>query len=134
MNIILTSCVNQILTVLTHFSYYIYNIKKGSAGGVFLCIKEHLDVSELDVTAEIIWTKVSISKRSNIYVCSFYDLSTYSIVQLDSSLNTLIHRSTNLPNIIVMEDFNLPSINWIDRSGQIIFHPSYGTDLNNFYS
>jgi len=41
------------------------------AGGVFLCIRKTLDVSEvaeLDFDAEIIWEKVSLSKRSPVYV------------------------------------------------------------------
>ena len=111
------------------------------AWGAFLCIRESLDVSEvpeLDADAEIIWAKVSLSKRSPVYVCSFYhppDQSTDLIVQLDSSLNILIQRSANLPipNIIVMGDFNLPSINWVDGCGQIKSHPSYGADLNNSF-
>ena len=109
------------------------------AGGVFLCIKEGLDVSEepdLDVNAEIIWAKVTPSKRAPIYVCSFYrppDLSIDPILQLGLSLNTLTRRFTELPNIIVMGDFNLPGINWLDGSGQVISNPSYGVELNNVF-
>ena len=100
------------------------HVKKGSGGRCWrciLCIRENLDASEvpeLDVDAEIISAKVSLSKRSPVHVCSFYhppDQSTDPIVQLDSSLNTLICRSANLPNIIVMEDFNLPSIYHLGR-------------------
>ena len=109
------------------------------AGDVFLCITENLGVSEepeLNVTAEIIWAKVSLSKRSPIYVCSFYrppDRSTDPIVQLGSSLNILICRFTSLSNIIVMGDFNLPSINWLDGCGRIISNPNYGVGLNKLF-
>jgi len=109
------------------------------AGGVFLCIKEDLEISEqpeLNVDAEIIWAKISFSKKSPIYICSFYrppDLSTDPILQLQLSLNTLTRRFTDLPNIIVMGDFNLPGINWLDGYGQLGPHPSYGVELNNLF-
>ena len=83
-----------------------------------------------------IWAKVTPSKRAPIYVCSFYrppDLSIDPILQLGLSLNTLTRRFTELPNIIVMGDFNLPGINWLDGSGQVISNPSYGVELNNIF-
>ena len=49
------------------------------------------------------------------------------------SLNTLTRRFTELPNIIVMGDFNLPGINWLDGSGQVTSNPSYGVELNNVF-
>jgi len=58
------------------------------AGGVFLCIKESLNISEepeLDVNTEVIWAKLSISNRAAIYIFSFYhppDLSTDPLIQL----------------------------------------------------
>jgi len=54
-------------------------------------------------------------------------------VQLGSSSNILIRRFTNLPNIIVMGDFSLPSINWLDGCGQIISNPNYGVGLNDLF-
>ena len=51
----------------------------------------------------------------------------------DHLLNILIRRFTSLPNIIVMGDFNLPSINWLDGCGRIISIPNYGVGLNNLF-
>ena len=104
------------------------------AGGVFLCIRENLHVHVWRACP--CWNylaKLSLSKRSPLYVCSFYhppSLSNDPIAQLGSSLN-IIRRFTSLPNNIVMGDFNLPSINWLDRYGQIIPNPNYGVGLNN---
>ena len=92
------------------------------AGSVFLCIRENLDVSEepeLNVAAEIIWAKVSLSKRSPIYICSFYrppDLSTDLIVQLGSSLNILIRRFISLTNDPYSKTVEQ---NWIDLKNAI---------------
>ena len=41
-------------------------------GGVFLCFKNTLDVSEestLQVDAELIWARLKIHKRQPIYIC-----------------------------------------------------------------
>ena len=32
-----------------------------------------------------------------------------------------------------MGDINLPGINWLDGSGQVISNPSYGVELNNVF-
>ena len=51
-------------------------------GGVFLCIKEGLNVTEepeLDVNEELNWAKITFAKRNPTYICLFYcppDLST----------------------------------------------------------
>ena len=109
------------------------------AGGVFLCINGSLSVfeePELDVNAEIVWAKITLPKRNSIHLCSFYrppDLSTDPILQLQSSLNNLISRSTEFPTIILMGDFNFPSIDWSDGSGQLKPCPTYGLELNNLF-
>ena len=40
---------------------------------------------------------------------------------------------TELPNIIVMGDFKLPSINWLDGNGQLTSNSSFGIELNNLF-
>jgi len=108
-------------------------------GGVFLCIKESLNISEepeLDVNVEVIWAKLSPSNRAPIYICSFYcppDLSSDPLMQLILSINRITQRSADLPNIILTGDFNLPSIEWLDGSGQLNSNPTYGVELNNLF-
>jgi len=44
-------------------------------GGVFLCVRETLNVTEqpvLNLNAEIVWAKITLAKRNPIYICSFY--------------------------------------------------------------
>ena len=109
------------------------------AGGVFLCVNASLNVSEeseLDVNAEIVWAKITLPRQDSIHLCSFYrppDSSIDPILQLQTSLNSLISRSTEFPNIILMGDFNFPSIVWSDGSGQLNACPTYGTELNTLF-
>ena len=63
------------------------------AGGVFVCIKKHFNVSEereLDADAELIWAKIMLLNIRPIYLCSFYrppDSNLNLILQLQCSLN-----------------------------------------------
>ena len=108
-------------------------------GGVFLCIKECLNVTEqpeLDVSAEFVWAKITLAKRNPIYICSFYRPPApfiEPILYLQTSLNSLINQTNELPNIILTGDFNFPSINWCDGSGQLSLYPTYGSELNNLF-
>ena len=54
-------------------------------------------------------------------------------MQLRLYLNKITQRATDLPNIILTGDFNLPSIKWLDGSGQLDSHPIYGVELNNLF-
>ena len=109
------------------------------AGGVFLCIKEGLNVSdepELDANAEVIWAKLTLSNRTPIHICSFYrppDSSTDPLLQLKLSLNKIVQRSADFPNIVLAGDFNLPSLTWLDGSGQLASDPTYGVELNTLF-
>ena len=75
--LILFVAVNHILIVLitTQKFFLLHTVLRKdqveAAGGIFLCIKEGLDLyeePELDVNAEIIWAKVTPSRRAPIYV------------------------------------------------------------------
>ena len=48
-----------------------------------------------------------------------------------TSLSVIFHKeSSQLPQILLVGEFNLPCISWIDGTGQINPNPIYGTDVN----
>ena len=50
---------------------------------------------------------------------------------MNNSLSDIFQNETlQFPQIILAGDFNLPSISWIDGTGQVNTDPSYGTDVN----
>jgi len=105
-------------------------------GGVFICVKKNLVIAEqplLDVQAEILWIKLSLTNQTPIFICSFYrppNSDLYPIEQLSVSLSKLINNLTVLPNIVLMGDFNFPSITWYNGYGNIEATPTYGSVLN----
>jgi len=107
-------------------------------GGVFLCIKKHLqclEESSLDAEAELIWVKLIPSNQRPIFVCAFYrppSTDLQPIEQLRVSLNKLMDQSRTLPNILLTGDFNFPGLTWSDGYGQISL-PTYGSSLNNLF-
>ena len=94
------------------------------AGGVFVCIKKHFNVSEereLDADAELIWAKIMLPNTRPIYLCSFYrppDSNLNPILQLQCSLNKLAEKSPHMPTFLLLGGFNFPSIVWSDGHGQ----------------
>ena len=109
------------------------------AGGVFIAVKRQFNVSEeceLNTNAELVWAKVSIPNTQPIYVCSYYrspDNNLNPILQLQISLNKLVEKSLNIPSILLMGDFNFPSIVWSDGYGLLNPNPTYGSELNNVF-
>ena len=101
--------------------------------------KKHFNVSEereLDADAELIWAKIMLPNIRPIYLCSFYrppDSNLNPILQLQCSLNKLAERSPHMPTILLLGDFNFPSIVWSDGHGQPGPSPSYGNELNNLF-
>ena len=82
-----------------------------------------LEECELNTNAELVWAKVSIPNTQPIYVCSYYrspDNNLNPILQLQISLNKLVEKSLNIPSILLMGDFNFPSIVWSDGYGLLI--------------
>ena len=50
---------------------------------------------------------------------------------LNNFLSNISHNdSSQTPQILLAGDFNLPSISWIDGTGQINPNPTYSTDVN----
>ena len=78
---------------------------------IYIQLKENLSASAiplLDRDAEIIWTKIDISKRNPIFICSFYRPPNNLLQQLES-LSKLLNSNVSLPCISLAGDFNLPS-------------------------
>ena len=107
------------------------------AGGVFLCVNASLNVSEeseLDVNAEIVWAKITLPRQDSIHLCSFYrppDSSIDPILQLQTSLNSLISRSTAThtarPLLKLNHSVLLVMYNWLkgfkcEMNGQIQYY------------
>jgi len=109
------------------------------AGGVFICIRKSLNVTqmpELNTNAELIWSKVALPNKNPIYLCSYYhppDTSIDSVLQLKDSPSRLTNNLTKFLHIVMMGDFNLPSITWSDISAQVVSPPTYGFEVNNTF-
>jgi len=55
----------------------------------------------------------------------------HPITQLSESLHKLCSNQAVPPNILLVGDFNLPSIQWTEGCGQIAVNPSYGLEINH---
>ena len=101
--------------------YTTYHKDWGAAGGgILLDVKDDFP-SELvdlkDVEDEILWVKISLNKRKNIYAGVFYRQLNTSINQLESlgkSLDIITDLTKNNPNntILLGGDFNCKDLNW----------------------
>ena len=92
--------------------------------------------SIIDTDAEIIWAKIDFSERNPIFICSFYrppNNLLQPLVQLHESLSELLNSNVSLPCIILVGDFNLPSIYWSDGSGQLQSCPVYHHEINSLF-
>jgi hypothetical protein len=68
----------------------------------------------LDTNCEIAWTKIQLKGCKALYTGCFYrkpDNEPSALENLNNSLSRLTHNS-NLPNVILTGDFNLPDIDW----------------------
>ena len=120
-----------------------YNIfrkdRTEGAGGVFLCVQKGYSVTEdptLSVDAELVWVKIILSNMKQLYLGSFYrppDHRAYPMLELQTSLKKLIDQCSSSPNIILLGDFNFPSIVWSDGQGQVCPSPNYGAEVNNLF-
>ena len=106
-------------------------------GGVFIGFRDSIIISELSNPsneAEMIWAKLQIPNSKPLCLCSFYrppNNNVTPITMLNNFLSNMSHNeSSQTPQILLAGDFNLPSISWIDGTGQISPNPTYGTDVN----
>jgi homoaconitase/3-isopropylmalate dehydratase large subunit len=73
-------------------------------------------------------TDTEIEGTKNLYIRSFYRNPKGTLEDLENLQQSLSKINTNTNNIILMGDFNLPSINW--ENGTIKPSPQYGTCIN----
>ena len=76
------------------------------------------EVTELNSNCEAIWAKLEIYNNKPPYICSFYRPPSGDVEdlnELDLSIQK-ITRATNIPNLVIVGDFNLPDINWDNTS------------------
>ncbi|KXJ07594.1 hypothetical protein AC249_AIPGENE23028 [Exaiptasia diaphana] len=104
-------------------------------GGVFLAIKKSIFYSipfnSFDFDCEVFWLNLLVNGGNPMFIGVFYrppDSNILPLENLQSSLD-LITSGSNLPNIILSGDFNLPSIDWNTYS--VSPNPQYGTRVNN---
>jgi hypothetical protein len=73
-------------------------------------------------------TDTEIEGTKNLYIRSFYRNPKGTLEDLENLQQSLSKINTNTNNIILMGDFNLPSINW--ENGTNKPSPQYGTCIN----
>jgi len=108
---------------------------KGLEESLF-ALGKSLNVTEMPELNTNAWSKVTLPNKNPIYLCSYYhppDTSIDSILQLKDSLNKLTNNSTKFLHIVMICDFNLPSITWSDISAQVVSQPTYWSDVNNTF-
>ena len=78
---------------------------------MFLAISQSIPFLNVSMTtyAEMIWAKVSPVHGEPISICSFYRPSDNSVNPIED-LKTALSMVTNVNNLILAGDFNLPSI------------------------
>lgn len=89
-------------------------------GGVLIAISNDIisiPVPELQTDCEIVWAKISLVGRKDMYIASYYNPKTSN----ESSLHKLgrnLERANTMKNvfIVVGGDFNLPGWNWKTRT------------------
>ena len=90
-----------------------------SHGGVLVAIKSDIISSsapEMDVDAEIIWTKINTASSKQVFIGSFYRQPRTGQNYLDL-LETSLRKLDNRDAIIILGgDFNLPDIDWSSAS------------------
>jgi hypothetical protein len=74
-------------------------------------------VPELQTDCEIVWAKISLVGRKDMYIASYYNPTTSNEDSLDE-LGLSLERANTMKNafIVVGGDFNLPGWNWNTRT------------------
>ena len=96
-------------------------------GGVSTGFRNTINISELSdpsSEAEMLWAKQQILNNRPLYLCSFYrplnNNNVIPIATLNKSMSDIFRdEKLQSPQILVAGDFNLPSISWIDGTGQV---------------
>ena len=99
----------------------IRNDRNLHGGGVLIAVRNDIIADpqdKLNITCEIIWTKVHFVHKKSIYIASYYrppNDYTASLAALHEFLSILYRTCKTPPSVILAGDFNLPDINWENR-------------------
>ena len=105
-------------------------------GGMFIGCKNSITILELSnllSEAEMLWAKLQIPNNQPLYLCSFYRPPNNNIIpvtMLNAALSNIFNEESSHSPQVLLADFNLPSISWIDDIGQICSNPTYCTEVN----
>ena len=122
--------------VFWHGSYDVLRKDRSEGGGgVFILVKKNLDyqiISEANTNCEIVWVKIKANDCSpDIFIGSFYrppDSNAFCLDELEKSLSYFTNKE-RLPKIILVGDFNMPSIDW--KYQVVKDQPQYGRGIND---
>ena len=89
-------------------------------GGVLITVSNDIlstPVPELQTDCEMVWVKISLVGRKDMYIASSYNRKTSNEGSLDE-LGLSLERANTMKNafIVVGGDFNLPGWNWKTRT------------------
>ncbi len=91
-------------------------------GGVFVAVKNNIvavDRPEFDSDAEIVWVSIEFAQNGSMYLGSYYrppDSRNIALDQVQDSMNHILSRQKNLPNMVLAGDCNFPDINWESKT------------------
>ena len=86
-------------------------------GGVLIAAKKYLKaklVSHFYYAGESIWIKLCLNNCISLYICCIYFPPSSSIDLFQEFYDVVDEHLSNINNIIIVGDFNLPSFNWQD--------------------
>ena len=88
----------------------------GKGGGVFIATNNTISADpqpQLSTECEIVWSKIKMKNRTNLFVCSFYmpHRNMEDITTLSESVKHLTDSAQD-KDIIIAGDFNCPNIIW----------------------
>lgn len=87
-------------------------------GGVLIAAKKHLKarlVSHIDFSGEAVWVKICIDNYISVCVCCIYIPPSASNSILHEFYDVIDEYFSNINNLVIVGDFNLPFINWSDH-------------------
>ena len=103
-------------------NYNIYRRDRNcEGGGVFVAVKSDFISSSINITdntSEVVWAQVNLQGSKSLILGSYYrppNSKEDSVIGLGNSFSHL-PKDSNSKHIILGGDFNLPHINWADKS------------------
>lgn len=101
---------------------------KGDGGGSLIAVKNNLPVTyhpELSSDAEDIWISIIDSNSRQVFICCIYlpGHDDYARSCFISKLAAIWDRLQNR-KVLILGDFNMPLINWVEMPGEPYFQPT----------